>query len=136
MMNDRFFKFPDAAKRDAAVNAWLDARTGELGETARYWFDVMRACGDDIREVMHDLMPTACVGEVAFCYVNAFTSHVNVGFFYGSELDDPAGLLEGTGKFMRHVKVGPGRNVSKSLLRDLVQAAYRDVRLRIEASKV
>lgn len=65
----------------------------------------MRACGDDVRELLHDGHPTACVREAAFGYVNAFTSHVNVGFFRGAEIDDPDGPLEGTGKFMRHVKL-------------------------------
>ena len=65
----------------------------------------MRACGDDVRELLHDGHPTACVGSAAFCYVSAFTAHVNVGFFLGAELPDPAGLLEGTGIFMRHVKL-------------------------------
>jgi hypothetical protein len=37
-----------------------------------------------------------------------FTAHVNVGFFRGAELSDPNGLLQGTGKFMRHVKLRPG----------------------------
>ena len=35
-------------------------------------------------------------------------AYVNVGFFHGAALDDPAGLLEGTGKRMRHVKAAPG----------------------------
>ena len=61
----------------------------------------MRNCGDDVREVLHDGHPTACVADAAFAYVNAFKAHVNVGFFRGAEIVDPDGLLEGTGKFMR-----------------------------------
>jgi len=67
----------------------------------------MRACGDDVRELIHDGCPVACVEDVAFGYVNAFRSHVNVGFFHGAALKDPAGLLEGAGKRMRHVKLKP-----------------------------
>jgi uncharacterized protein YbjT (DUF2867 family) len=44
-------------------------------------------------------------------YANAFKAHVDVGFFRGAELADPDGLLEGTGKFMRHVKLRPGQPV-------------------------
>ena len=63
--------------------------TGELGEISQRWFEVMRDCGDDIRELLHDGHPTACVSEAAFAYVNAFKAHVNVGFFRGAEIADP-----------------------------------------------
>ncbi|MGE3466370.1 MAG: DUF1801 domain-containing protein [Pyrinomonadaceae bacterium] len=91
----RLFLFPTAVRIDPGVEAWYDARPDELAAIARRWFDVMRACGDDVRELLHDGHPTICVGEAAFGYVNAFTAHVNVGFFRGAELDDPHGLLEG-----------------------------------------
>jgi len=92
----------------------------------------MRKCGDDVREVLHDGHPTACVTDAAFAYVNAFTGHVNVGFFRGAELGDPAGLMEGTGRYMRHVKVGPGRDVDAAALTALIKAAYSDMRGRLE----
>ena len=100
---------------------------GELGAIARRWFEVMRACGDDVRELLHDGHPTACVEDAAFAYVNAFTAHVNVGFFRGAAIADPAGLLEGAGKFMRHVKLGPDRNVNDQALMKLIRIAYTDV---------
>jgi len=81
--------------------------------------------------LLHDGHPTACVGDAAFGYVNAFSDHVNVGFFHGAMLDDPAGLLEGTGKRMRHVKVRWAQQVNAVALSDLIRAAYRDMRLRI-----
>jgi hypothetical protein len=84
----------------------------------------MRQCGSDVREVLHDGQPTACVGDAAFGYVDAFTVHVNVGFFPGAQLEDPAGLLEGTGKYMRHVKLRPGTEVDREALAALIQAAY------------
>ena len=49
----------------------------------------MRGCGDDVREHLHDGHPTACIGDAAFAYVNAFRAHVNVGFFLGAILPDP-----------------------------------------------
>jgi len=90
---EALFRFPTASKRDPAVEAWFDAHPGELGAIARRWFDVMRACGDDVRELLHDGQPTACAGDAAFAYVNAFKAHVNVGFFRGAQLNDPEGLL-------------------------------------------
>jgi len=97
------------------------------------WFDVMRDCGDDVRELLHDGHPTACVGDAAFGYVNAFTAHVNVGFFRGAEIADPERLLEGTGKFMRHVKLRPEHDVNAAALTKLIATAYRDMQERLQA---
>src|SRR5215468_3392823 len=90
----------------------------------------MRDCGGDVRELLHDGHPTACVGDAAFGYVNAFTAHVNVGFFRGAELADPDRLLEGSGRFMRHVKLAPDRDVDGNALRKLIETAYTDMRRR------
>jgi hypothetical protein len=126
------FRFTSSVKRDPAVIAWLSGHSGECGAIARHWFDVIRDCGDDVREVLHDGHPTACVGDAAFAYVNVFTSHVNVGFFRGAELADRAGLLEGTGKYMRHVKLRPDGGVDATALRELIESAYADMKRRIE----
>lgn len=121
-----------AVRRDSAVDAWLGARSGELGAIARQWFDVMRGCGDEVRELLHDGCPVACLGDAPFGSVNVFTAHVNVGFFHGAALADPAQLLQGTGKSMRHVKTGPGREVEAAPLRRLIEAAYDDIKARVE----
>lgn len=109
----------------------MDEHASELGAIARRWFEVMRGCGDDVRELLHDGHPTACVGDAAFAYVNAFTAHVNVGFFRGAELTDPKRLLEGTGKVMRHVKLSPDRSVDAAALTKLIQMAYEDMKRRV-----
>jgi len=108
----------------------MNEHSSDLGVIANYWFNVLRACGDDVREILHDGHPTACVTEAAFAYVNAFTSHVNVGFFHGVELTDPNGLLEGTGKFMRHVKLRPDGAVDDQALKHLIHTAYADIKER------
>ena len=109
----------------------MDAHSGDLGAIAHHWFGVLRRCGGDVREVLHDGHPTACVGDAAFAYVNAFKAHVNVGFFRGAEIADPAGLLEGTGKYMRHVKVRPDRGVDATALNGLISPAYTDMKQRL-----
>ena len=106
---------------------------GDLGAIAQRWFEVMRGCGDDVRELLHDGHPTACVADAAFGYVNAFKAHVNVGFFRGADISDPESLLEGTGKFMRHVKLRPERDVDGMALMKLIETAYGDMRLRVSA---
>jgi hypothetical protein len=125
-----FLTFHGAVGREPAIDRWLDSRPPVLGTIARRWFARMRACGSDVRELMHDGCPTACVGDAAFAYVNVFTHHVNVGFFQGASLPDPAGVLEGTGKFMRHVKLRPGDDIDATVLEALIAAAHRDMRAR------
>ena len=128
---DDLFRFPTAVPHDPAVGAWMDAQNDELAAIARHWFGVMRACGKDVRELLHDGHPTACVAETAFAYVNAFKAHVNVGFFRGAELADPGGQLEGSGKYMRHVKLRPGCQVDAQALARLIQRAYDDMQARL-----
>ena len=125
------FRFSSALRRDPAVEAWF-ARGDGLRGFARPWFERMRSCGEDVRELMHDGCPTACVEDAAFAYVGAFTSHVNVGFFQGASLADPAGLLQGTGKRMRHVKLRWGEPVNETALHALILAAHRNMRLRLD----
>ena len=129
----QFLRFPAAVKRDPAIDVWLHDQSGELGAIARRWFELMRGCGDEVRELLHDGQPTACVGDAAFAYVDAFRAHVNVGFFRGAEIADPERLLEGTGKFMRHVKLRPERDVNATALMKLIETAYADMQGRLKA---
>jgi len=72
------------------------------------------------------------LGDEPFGYVNVCTSHANVGFFHGASLPDPARLLQGTGKFMRHVKLRPGTAANADALSRLIKAAYSDIKARVE----
>jgi hypothetical protein len=125
-------RFNGAVERDPAVDAWMKAHTGELGVIAHQWFQVMRKCGDEVRELLHDGCPVACLGDAPFGYVNFFSSHVNVGFFHGASLPDPAHLLQGTGKFMRHVKITSAAATNSAALSKLIEAAYADIKARVE----
>jgi hypothetical protein len=127
---DELMRFPSAVPRDPRVDAWF-ADGDELRRLAEPWFERMRGCGSDVRELLQDGWPTACVGDAAFGYVAAFKAHANVGFFHGASLDDPAGLLEGAGKRMRHVKLRWGQPVDAQALAALIAAAYRDIGRRL-----
>ena len=129
----QLFRFTSAVRRDPAIESWMHEHAGKLGAIARRWFEVMRDCGHDVRELLHDGHPTACVEDAAFAYVNAFKAHVNVGFFRGAEIADPDGLLEGTGKFMRHVKLRPESKVEARALMKLIETAYTDMKGRLKA---
>ena len=132
MMRTEGLRFNGAVERDPAIDAWMKEHAGELGAIAQQWFEVMRKCGDEVRELLHDGCPVACLGDAPFGYVNVFTAHVNVGFFHGAALPDPAHLLQGAGKFMRHVKLRPGTATNAAALGTLIDAAYSDIKARVE----
>ncbi len=126
----QILRFNGAVERDPAIDAWFKEHADDLGDMALRWFDVMRKCGDEVRELLHDGCPVACLGDAPFGYVNVFTSHVNVGFFHGAALPDPKRLLQGAGKFMRHVKLKPGIATEAALNR-LIEVAYADIKTRV-----
>ncbi len=131
-MNTEILRFTGAVERHPAIDAWMKDHSGELGAIAQKWFDVMRQCGDEVRELLHDGCPVACLGDAPFGYVNVFTAHVNVGFFHGASLPDPARLLQGSGKFMRHVKLRPETPTDAPSLTRLIESAYSDIKARVE----
>ncbi len=131
-MTKELLRLNGAVERDPAIDTWMSEHRGELGAIAQKWFDVMRKCGDETRELLHDGCPVACLGDAPFGYVNVFKSHVNVGFFRGAELTDPARMLQGSGKLMRHVKLMPGIADDELSLSKLIQTAYSDIKARVE----
>jgi hypothetical protein len=126
---DALKRYPTASRRDPRVEAWFEAPDRELRRIVRPWFDQMRACGE-VRELITDGHPVACAGHAAFAYVDAFAAHAAVGFFYGAELPDPARLLEGAGKRMRHVKLRWGKPADAAALGELIAAAWADIQAR------
>jgi hypothetical protein len=131
-MKSELLRSDGGLERDPAIDRWMKDHPGELGAIAQRWFAAMRKCGDEVRELLHDGCPVACLGNAPFAYVNVFTSHVNVGFFHGAALPDPARLLQGTGRFMRHVKLRPGLATNSVALGRLIDAAYADIKSRVE----
>jgi len=131
-MRTEMLRFNGTVERDPAIDAWMREHAGELGAIAQRWFELMRKCGDEVRELLHDGCPVACLGDVPFGYVNVFTSHVNVGFFQGASLPDPGHLLQGSGRFMRHVKLKPGIATNAAALSKLINTAYSDIKKRVE----
>lgn len=127
-----FLRYDGTVKRDPRIDAWFDVADPHR-LMVRDWFEKMRACGPDVRELFHDGCPIACVEDAPFGYVGAFKAHANVGFYHGADLADPAHLLEGTGKHMRHVKLKPGKALNDKALNVLITAAYRDIKKRLGA---
>lgn len=131
-MKEAILRFNGALPYDPAIDAWFEQRQGPLGDIAKHWFQLMRNCGDEVRELIHDGCPTACLGDAPFAYVSVFTAHVNVGFFHGAFLRDPARLLQGSGKRMRHLKLTPETHANTAALAGLIKSAWTDIKARIE----
>jgi len=131
-MRTELLRFNGAVESDPAIDAWMKKHAGKLGAIAHQWFEVMRKCGDEVRELLHDGCPVACLGDAPFAYVNVFTSHVNVGFFHGAALPDPTRLLQGTGMFMRHVKLRPETITNAAALSVLIDEAYAHIKAQVE----
>ena len=130
---EALLRFPTAVKHEPAIDAWLVAQRPDLGGIAKMWFEYMRTRGADVRELMHDGCATACVGDAAFAHVGVYKEHVTIYFFVGALLPDPSGLLEGTGKRGRHVKVRPDSAIDAAALERLVDVAYADMQKRANA---
>jgi len=128
------FRFSRATRRHPDVEAWL-ADDDPMRAVVRPWFETLRGLGPDVRELLHDGHPTACVEDAAFAYVDAFSAHVSIGFYQGADLPDPARLLEGAGKRMRHVKLRRGQPIEEDAVRALLAAAYADMRARVDAGE-
>ncbi len=129
----KLLRFSGAVRRDPEIEGWFSV-VDPLRAFVRPCFERMRGCGPDVRELLHDGCPVICVGDAPFAYVNAFTAHASVGFYQGAELPDPAGLLEGAGKRMRHVKLRFGADANDAALARLIVAAYADIRRRLAAT--
>lgn len=128
------FRFASAVRRHPEIEAWFSS-DDPLRQRVMAWFERLRDAGGDVRELLHDGHPTACVDEAAFAYVDAFTAHAAIGFYEGASLPDPAGLLEGSGKRMRHVKLRWGQPIDEAALADLIAAAHRDMRRRVDSGE-
>jgi hypothetical protein len=66
----------------------------------------------------------------AYCYLIAYKTHVNLGFFHGSRLG-AEDLLEGTGPLMRHLKLNSVEDLSKPVVKRLIKAALKDRRANL-----
>jgi hypothetical protein len=62
-MRTELLRFNSTVERDPAIDAWMKEHRGELGAIAHEWFEVMRKCGDEVREILHDGCPVACLGK-------------------------------------------------------------------------
>ena len=61
--SEQLLRFSGVAARDPTIDAGIKEHAGELEATARQWFEVMRKCGDEVRELLHSGCPVARFGD-------------------------------------------------------------------------
>ena len=128
---DAILRFTGHDLEELTVTEWLETKPDALHAIASEWIEAMEKSGPGTQLIFHDGYPIACVESAPFAYVNAYSQHVNLGFFYGVDLPDEHGLLEGTGKRMRHTKIRPEQMPDRSQLLSLLAKAYEDIKMRL-----
>jgi len=58
-----------------------------------------------------------------FIHIAVYANWVNLGFHRGSELEDPEGLLQGTGRWIRHIRIAEAGDLEKPEVRRFIKAA-------------
>jgi hypothetical protein len=95
----------------------------ELGKIARALRSIVKRIVPGVKETVNAWGIPTFEAPDPFCFYMVGKNHVTFGFHFGTSLPDPAGLLEGTGKNIRHVKLRTVEDLERKGLEKLVQAA-------------
>ena len=96
---------------------------------ARHMREIILALDPDVVEVPWPQQGIAGYGvgpkkmSEHYCYIGLYQAHVNIGFYHGINLPDPRGLLKGSGKKLRHIKLHNQVDTELPGLRELLAAA-------------
>ena len=126
----RRYRYRGTLRHDPAIDAYVQSVKSELGAIVARLVALVRSSVPGHDELRVHGMPQFCIGGEPFCYVVGYAKHVNLGFCEGAGLPDPDGLLEGTGKAMRHIKIRPGAEFPGRTLSRMVREAAKRVRVR------
>jgi hypothetical protein len=112
------------ARKGETVDGYLARLEGNAGDCAREAAKVIRAQLKGATESIKWGWPF-WTGRKHICAIMALSDYVNIEFFRGMELPDPDGLLEGTGKLLRHVKIRKPADARRKVLAALLKAAQK-----------
>ena len=129
---EKLLLYTDKDFQNLTMDIWLRSKSPVLAPIAVKWFNEIKSRGNDVQAIFHDGYPIGCVNNAPFAYVNVFSSHVNVGFFYGVSLNDKRGVLEGSGKRMRHIKIKPEVATNDNEIANFIKEAYLDIKRRLD----
>lgn len=113
---------PAMEKKELEVEAYFERLKPPIEDIARWLRQLVKKTAPDLREGLKWLNPTY-TGKGNVIYIGALDRYVQFGFYKGAHLKNPKGLLEGTGKGLRHMKVYKVDKAQEASLRDLVLEA-------------
>lgn len=110
------------------VEAFLFGYPPEMRAISQHLRDIVRKVAPQAQETLYarqNHFGYSLSGKMRdeFCYICPLRDYVRLGFYYGTSLPDPDGLLVGEGKRMRHVKVRSVAEANNPVLVALVTAA-------------
>lgn len=111
-------------KNDKTVDGYIAGLSGDLADTVTAARALILAAAPKATECIKWSQPVF-EHHGPFAYIKAYKAHVNFGFWRGADLDDPKGVLEGTGDKMRHTRLTKPGDLKKTALRALVKQAVR-----------
>jgi hypothetical protein len=130
-------------RTDTRLGTFDDVVAGvatEVEEIARRLRALIEAIHPDAVEVPRPGERTSGYGvgprkmSETYAYIAPQTTYVNLGFYHGVSLPDPAGLLEGTGKELRHVKIRSIEEADQPPVRHLIREALRERRTALASA--
>jgi hypothetical protein len=107
------------------VDLYVDAKPAELRDVAEKLRKLVKKTVKGTKESVNPWKIPTFESNGPMCFFMVGKYHVTFGFMRGTSLPDPAGLLEGTGKNLRHVKLRSAADVTKPALKKLIEAAAR-----------
>lgn len=113
------------AKKSAKKSVYVRDENPALQKVVRGLRSLVKAAVPGTRITVNSWGIPTFEAKDPFCFYMVCKNHVTFGFHYGTSLDDPNGLLEGTGKNLRHAKLRTAEDLEKKGLKDLVVAAAR-----------
>lgn len=110
------------ARRNREVDRLLAAIGSPQQGVAQALRDLVLETGPELQEEVKWGTPCYIARKIV-CAISVHADHTNLQFYHGTSLRDPKGLLEGTGKSLRHVKLHTEADVRPALLRPLLRQA-------------
>jgi hypothetical protein len=110
-------------KAYATFDAWLADRPARLKPAAKALRIMVQRAAPNLAETVKWGNGCWVKGDVPVAYAYGAPDHLQFGFFMGSKLDDPKGLLIGAGQYVRHVKVRRPEDLDAPALRMLLKQA-------------
>lgn len=109
-------------RKNSGVDKYIERATAETGALLSELRGIILKAVPDTEENIKWGMPVYSIKK-NFCFLHSSKKHVTLGFYGGSKLTDKDGLLEGTGKQMRHIKVRNKKDIRKQQFTRWIKAA-------------